>query len=109
MTSNGKVLKTIPPEPTICSPLPKGNPMNGDSTKQPIAVAQNYFAIQTRRQELDDVQKRIEKRVELRKRVSNANKALNAAAKKAGVQNYGLFHDAGYRGLYGGIGLSEIK
>jgi DNA-damage-inducible protein D len=83
--------------------------MNGDSTKQPIAVAQNYFAIQTRRQELDDVQKRIEKRVELRKRVSNANKALNAAAKKAGVQNYGLFHDAGYRGLYGGIGLSEIK
>jgi len=83
--------------------------MNGDSTKQPVAVAQNYFAVQTRRQELDDEQKQLGKRVELRNRVTNANKALNAAAKQAGVQNYGLFHDAGYRGLYGGIGLAEIK
>ncbi|MEE8450076.1 MAG: hypothetical protein V3S39_10630 [Thermodesulfobacteriota bacterium] len=33
---------------------------------------------------------------------------MNAAAKEAGVQSFGLFHDAGYRGLYG-MGLSEIK
>jgi DNA-damage-inducible protein D len=82
--------------------------MNGDSSKQPVGVAQNYFAIQTRRQEVDDAHKQIEKRVELRKRVTNANKALNSAAKSAGVQNYGLFHDAGYRGLYG-MGVAEIR
>src|SRR6266571_927237 len=82
--------------------------MNGDSTKRPVSAAQNYFAIQTRRQEQDDAQKQIEKRVELRKRVTNANKALTSAAKNAGVQNYGLFHDAGYRGLYG-MGVAEIK
>jgi DNA-damage-inducible protein D len=82
--------------------------MNGDSTKHPIGAAQNYFAIQTRRQEQNDAQRQIEKRVELRDRVTNANKALNSAAKNAGVQQYGLFHDAGYRGLYG-MGVAEIK
>lgn len=82
--------------------------MNGDSTKQPIAVAQSYFAFQTRRQELGDEEKLLEKRMELRKRVTNANKALTSAAKKAGVQKYGLFHGAGYYGLYG-MGVSDIK
>ena len=44
----------------------------------------------------------------MRERVSVAVKSLNIVAKDAGVQKYGLFHDAGYRGLYG-MGLSEIK
>ncbi len=46
--------------------------------------------------------------MELRNRVKSAVKNLNSAAKEAGVQNYGLFHDAGYRGLYG-LGLKDIK
>jgi DNA-damage-inducible protein D len=44
-----------------------------------------------------------------RRRVTGTVKALNSAARAAGVQRYGLFHDAGYRGLYGGLGLSAIK
>jgi len=44
----------------------------------------------------------------MRQRVKEANRSLNSAAKDAGVQNYGLFHDAGYRGLYG-FGLQDIK
>ena len=82
--------------------------MNGDVTKSQIGTAQTYFAVQARRQEKQDMLTLQEKRLQLRDRVKNANKNLNKAAKDAGVQRYGLFHDAGYRGLYE-MGLSEIK
>jgi DNA-damage-inducible protein D len=79
--------------------------MNGDPRVQEVAYAQQYFAVQTRLQEQSDQYDRLEHR----RRVSDTVKALNSAAKAAGVQRYALFHDAGYRGLYGGLGLSEIK
>jgi DNA-damage-inducible protein D len=84
---------------------------NGDSRKPEIANAQKYFAIQARRQELSDALAADKERLEIRKQTSEEFKALSGAAREAGVQDrmFGVFHDAGYKGLYAGLGNEAIK
>lgn len=84
---------------------------NGDPRKQEIAKAQKYFAVQARRQELSDQLMADTERLELRKQTAEEFKALSGAARQAGVENrmFGVFHDAGYKGLYGGLGSGAIK
>lgn len=84
---------------------------NGDPRKMEIAHAQKYFAIQARKQELSEQLAADQERLDLRKQTSEEFKALSGAARQAGVQDkmFGVFHDAGYKGLYGGLGGEAIK
>jgi DNA-damage-inducible protein D len=52
-----------------------------------------------------------EERLKLRERVTESNKSLVQAASQAGVlsQNFGVFQNVGYKGLYGGLGVADIK
>ncbi|MFA5831135.1 MAG: DNA damage-inducible protein D [Candidatus Paceibacterota bacterium] len=81
---------------------------NSDPTKIPVAKGQTYFAIQTRRQENADNFIEDNKRVFLREEMKKHNTSLMSTATKAGVVNYAIFQNAGYKGLYGGLTMQDI-
>ena len=89
---------------------------NADPSKEIVALGQTYFAIQTRKQELlEDAFEKLgteeEKRLFLRKEMAEHNKQLADAARAAGVikpQEYAIFQNYGYMGLYNGLDAKGI-
>lgn len=90
---------------------------NADSSKEIVALGQTYFAVQTRLQEIRqmDEYNRLdsedEKRLFLRNEMKKHNLQLADAAKDAGVIepiDYAIFQNHGYKGLYGGLDTKGI-
>ena len=89
---------------------------NADPSKRVVANGQTYFALQTRRAELQDDEKfaelkEEEKRLYLRNELKEHNKQLVETAFNAGVESnldFAIFQNHGYKGLYGGLDAKAI-
>jgi DNA-damage-inducible protein D len=81
---------------------------NSDPTKVVVAKGQTYFTIQTRRQEKTDNLVEDNKRVFLREEMKKHNISLTHTASSAGVEDFAIFQNHGYKGLYGGLTMQDI-
>lgn len=82
--------------------------MNGDVREPQIAAAQVYFAntaeaVRAYIQNAENVE-----RVQIRDNISQRERSLSGVARQAGVQQYPLFQNAGYRGMYN-MDLRRLK
>lgn len=85
---------------------------NANPRLKAVALAQTYFAVKTRKQEITEEEyKRLsedDRRMFNRNLAKEKNSALFDVAQKSGVENFGKFNNAGYLGLYNET-ASQIK
>ncbi len=83
---------------------------NGDSSKQPIALAQSYFAIQTRKQEVQEAKSQAIERIVARRRLSETEKKFAGVLADHNIDGRGIaaIKSAGDEALFGSP-TSKIK
>lgn len=85
---------------------------NANPKYNAVALGQTYFAIQTRKMELTEIEynnlSEYEKRLYRRKQTRDGNKVLYKIASSKGVKIFDKFTNAGYRGLYNGESADDI-
>jgi DNA-damage-inducible protein D len=82
--------------------------MNGDVRKPQVARAQAYFVTLAEACSFALTEKEGVERVHVRSEITDGERSLAGTAKRAGVSEFGLFQNAGYRGLYN-MNLQQLK
>lgn len=84
---------------------------NGDSRKEPIAFAQSYFALQTRKQELLEKHVQILERLSARQKLIQTERELSSTLYEHGIddQGFAMIRSKGDQALFGGHTTSEMK
>ncbi len=85
--------------------------MNGDTTKEEIAFAQSYFAVQTRKQELIEERIAYIERTQARNRLKESEKRLSQNIYERGVDDDGFarIRSCGDQALFGGHSTKDMK
>jgi len=84
---------------------------NGDATKNEVAFAQTYFAVQTRKQEIIEQRMLDIARVTAREKLSKSEKKLSGIIYERGVDDKGfaIIRSQGDKALFGGFTTQDMK